>query len=127
MFTPQIKLEHADSRGEIYSISLPGDRELMLLHSNKGSLRGGHAHDVSEVVLLLTGHMRYLKRCDGGEEQAFDVRSGVCIFHEAIEYHLAEFLEDSWLLEWKIGTRKGAWRNIDYEPYRAKVRANAAG
>ena len=44
-FEPTIKLEHADSRGEIYSISLPGDKELMLLHSKAGALRGGHAHD----------------------------------------------------------------------------------
>ncbi len=131
MFTPTIKLEHSDSRGEIYSISFPDNQELMLLHSKAGSLRGGHAHDVDEVVVMLTGRMRYTKSIDdvpeAREEWQWEVKAGDATHHRAGEYHLAECLEDSWLLEWKIDTNKDGWKNIDHEPYRDLVRANANG
>lgn len=125
-FEPQIKLEHSDSRGEIYSLQLPDDRELMLLFSKKGSLRGGHAHDVNEIVVVLTGSMVYKKRDEMGEESSQIVKGGQESYNAAGVYHLAEFLEDSWVLEWKINTNKKGWRNIDYRPYREKVNANAA-
>lgn len=128
MGTPVIKLEHADSRGEIYSITLPGDKELMLLHSKAGTLRGGHAHDVNELVMVLTGKMKYYKKThDEGTEMQFEVGEGRAVYHSKGEYHLAEFIEDSWVLEWKIATDKNSWVNIDYEPYRELVRANAEG
>lgn len=126
-FEPQIKLEHADNRGEIYSITLPGDRELMLLHSKKGSLRGGHAHDVSEVVLLLTGCMRYRKMSEARSEKYEALHGGDASFNQEGEYHMGEFVEDSWLLEWKLAKDKHSWKNIDYPPYREKVNANARG
>ena len=127
-FEPTIKLEHADSRGEIYSISMPGDKELMLLHSKEGALRGGHAHDVDEIVVLLTGRCKYRKHTEvKNREWQVEMMQGDSMFHEAGQYHLAEFLEDSWLLEWKLNTGKGLWRNIDDPEYRAKVNANAAG
>ena len=123
---PAITLEHSDSRGEIFSISLPDNRELMLLHSKPGSLRGGHAHDVSEVIVLLTGRMTYTKTMNDGQDTIRELRGGDCSFNEAMEYHLASFPEDSWLLEFKINTDKKGWKNIDLERYRALVRANAA-
>ena len=46
-FEPKIVLVHEDDRGEMYSISLPGDRELMLLHSKKGTLRGALSFSVA--------------------------------------------------------------------------------
>ena len=126
-FRPTIKLEHADSRGEIYSIALPGDKELMLLHSKAGSLRGGHAHDVSEVVVLLTGVMRYHKVGAGGFEKYQALHGGDASFNQAGEFHMGEFVEDTWLIEYKIGAGKETWRkDVDYEPYRSKVRANSA-
>jgi len=140
MFTPVLKLEHSDARGEIYSIPLPGDKELMLLHSKEGSLRGGHCHDVDEVVLLLTGKMVYHKRKEDGPEKIYeldagtvsrpptDITAGVKLhglsFNPAGEYHMGEFLEDTWLIEYKIGVTKTEWRNIDYEPWRERVKAN---
>lgn len=126
VFTPTIKLEHSDSRGELYSILLPGDRELMLLHSKEGALRGGHCHDVDELVVLLTGKMRYFKKFEEGNERVMEMLAGDVSFNPAGENHMGEFTEDSWVMEWKINTSKGKWRNIDYEPYRNKVRANAA-
>ena len=123
-FTPIIKLEHSDSRGEIYSITLPGDKELMLLHSKAGSLRGGHAHDVDEIVVMLTGRMRYHKRSEDGGEWQDEVKGGDTSFNQVGEYHMGEALEDLWLLEWKIGTDKTGWKNIDYAPWREKVRGN---
>lgn len=127
MFTPVIKLEYADARGEIYSIALPGDKELMLLHSTKGSLRGGHAHDVDEIIVLLTGAMRYTKKAGKiSTEWGEILEGGEASTNERGVYHLAEFLEDTWLLEWKIDTTKNGWKNIDYPEWRERVKANAA-
>mgnify|MGYP001571947171 CR=1 FL=1 len=126
MFTPVIKLENADSRGEIYSISLPDDRELMLLHSKKGTLRGGHSHDVEEIVVFLTGEMQYHKTRDKNIEYGELCQEGDVSYNPVGEYHLGEFLEDTWLLEWKIGTNKNGWKNIDHEAWRERVKATAA-
>jgi len=120
-FIPTIKLEHADSRGEIYSIELPDGQELMLLHSKAGSLRGGHSHSCDEVVVLLSGLMRYHKRGD----DTVIMHGGETSYNPADEVHMGEFLENSWVVEYKLGTHKGDWTQEDYEPYRAKVRASA--
>lgn len=133
METPVFKLEHSDARGEIFSITLPGEQELMLLHSKKGSLRGGHSHDVDEIVVVLTGAMQYSKKTNktrrpgviGGYWEEH-LRGGDSSRNGVGVYHLAEFLEDSWVLEWKINTHKGGWQNIDDEEWREKVKANAA-
>lgn len=123
VFEPTIHQVSADERGEIYAISLPGDRELLLLHSKKGTYRGGHSHDVDEQVLFLTGKMRYYKRSVSGEERVEDVEGGVSSFNPAHEVHMGEFLEDTWLLEWKIGTNKWQWTNRNYAPWRERVDA----
>ena len=124
MSTPSIKLVHADPRGEIYAVELPGEQELMMLHSTAGVFRGGHSHDVDEIVIMLTGKMRYHKRTNDKDERCFDVEGGDVSFNPKGEYHMGEFLEDTWLLEWKIGTNKTGWRNIDYGPWREKVLAS---
>lgn len=125
MDTPIIKLEHSDARGEIYSISLPGDRELMLLHSKAGTLRGGHSHDVDEVVVMLTGKMRYHKLIEGAKQE-IDLEAGQSSYNCAGDIHMGEFLEDSWVIEQKLA-KKGEWKNLDYQPWREKVTANTAG
>ena len=128
MFTPELKLEHADARGEIYSLTLPGDRELLLLHSLPGSFRGGHAHTVDEIVVMLTGVMRYHKRTETGKEDHGEVlKGGQGSFNEKGLVHLGEFVEDTWLLEWKLNTRKGEWKNLDYPEWRERVKAHSAG
>lgn len=123
-FTPTIKLEHADARGEIYSIQLPDDRELMLLHSVPGVFRGGHSHDCKEVVVVLSGEMRYHKREKPGEEPG-ETRAlyagGMVAVNVAGQVHMGEFLRDTWLLEYKQA-KKGDWKQTDYEPFRQKVR-----
>ena len=123
MFTPILKLEHADSRGEIYSITLPDDKELMLLHSKKGTLRGGHSHDVDEVVVLLTGRMLYYK--DGIDGHFEMLIGGEASCNPAWLIHMGEFLEDTWLIEQKLA-KKGEWKNIDHAEWRERVKANAA-
>ena len=127
METPVIRLEHSDARGEIYSISLPGNKELMLLHSKEGSLRGGHAHDCGEIVVLLTGAMRYTKK-DGKSSSEWRelLEGGEASTNEAGVYHLAEFLEDSWVVEWKINTTRNAWKNINDKAWRERVKVNVA-
>ena len=115
---PSIKLEHADARGEIYSIILPGNREIMLLRSNPGALRGGHSHSCDEIVVLLSGRMVYHKQVDREFMTAGDVS-----FNRAGDIHMGEFLEESWVIEAKLA-EKGAWSQTDYEPMREKVRAS---
>ena len=125
---PTITKVHEDSRGEMYTINLPGDRELMLLFSKQGSLRGGHSHDVPESVMVLSGRMRYHKLFMPDFPATFSTLSdGDASGNRAGEIHMGEFLEDTWLIEWKVGTTKAGWKNTNYEPWREKVRANGAG
>ena len=129
MEEPSITLEHKDNRGEIYSISLPGNRELMLLFSKAGVFRGGHSHDVNEVVVLLSGKMKYYKRAiqgDGevGVEQVMTLMPGDVSRNMAGVIHMGEFLEDSWVIEQKF-SEKDAWTQQDFEPYRQMVRESA--
>ena len=126
MFKPEITLEHSDSRGEIYSISLPNQREIMLLHSNPGSLRGGHSHDCDELVVVLTGKMRYHKTRADGKEWKSDLMDGETSFNPADQIHMGEFLEDTWVMEFKLA-KKGEWRQTNFDPYRERVETNAAG
>ena len=124
-FEPKITRVSADARGEIYSISLPGNRELMLLHSVAGTMRGGHSHTVPEAVMVLSGKMRYHK-LHHGEDAADLLMDGDWSTNAAGEVHMGEFIGDTWLIEWKIGTSKTGWQSVDYEPWRAKVRASAS-
>jgi len=121
---PHIKLEHSDSRGEIYSISLPKNQELMLLFSKAGVFRGGHSHDCDEIVVLLSGKMRYHKRInDTDVTQEMD--GGSASFNPAGEIHMGEFLEDSWVVEYKLAPNKDSWTQENYGPYREQVIANS--
>lgn len=121
MFTPEIKLELADDRGEIYSISLPDNREMMLFHCKAGYLRGGHSHDADERMVLLTGKMVYHKLDQDGERSDVLV-DGDSSFNPAGTIHMGEFLEDTWLFETKMSAQNGTWSTTDYEPYREHVR-----
>ena len=124
MAEPTITKVHEDSRGEMYAIAL-GDRELILLHSRAGSVRGGHSHDVPEQVMVLTGKLQYHKLSETGLEVIAVLREGECSYNAAGEIHMGEFPEDSWILEWKICPDKHTWRNTDYAPWRGKVMAHA--
>ena len=123
--SPSIKMVSSDARGEIYVVTLPGDRELLLLHSVAGTLRGGHSHDVDEVVTVLSGELVYHKLEKGGGEQLSMLRAGETSFNKAGEVHMGEFITDVWLTEWKIAAHKGTWSNKDYAPWREKVLAHA--
>jgi hypothetical protein len=124
-FRPTIELVSEDARGEIYAINLPGDRELMLLHSNAGTLRGGHSHDVPEDVMVLTGEMKYHKKVYTRGQGVRFMREGSYSHNRSGVNHMGEFLEDSWLIEWKRCKDKNSWKNTNYAPWRTKVQANA--
>ena len=124
-FTPTITRVSEDARGEMYAITLPGNRELMLLHSKQGSLRGGHAHDVDEAVVVLSGAMLYHKRAGSGEMTGV-LKEGGYSFNPKGLAHMGEFLGDTWLIEVKMA-QIGNWRNIDDPAWREKVAANSAG
>ena len=121
---PTIKLEHTDARGEIYSISLPDNRELMLIHSKTGAFRGGHSHSCDEIVVMLSGSMRYHRT-----NQDYPLSSPQLMWQGGISHnranqdHMGEFLEDSWLIEYKFA-EKGSWTQTDFEPMRERVRAS---
>ena len=114
----------ADERGEIYVVNLPDDRELVLLHSVKGSQRGGHSHNVDEVVVLLSGKMAYHKRSGSSRETMEVMHAGDSSFNNAGLIHMAVFLEDSWVMEQKLA-KKGEWENQNYQPWRSKVTASS--
>ena len=116
-----LTLEHFDARGALYRLLLPTNQELLLFFSKAGSLRGGHSHNVPEIVVLLTGKLKYIKR-HGEKEEVFELSAGQVAWHSPGEIHMAEFLEDSWLVEFKINSLVGEWVTTDYEPYREKVR-----
>lgn len=122
IFTPDIKLEQADERGEVYSISLPDNRELMLFHSKAGYLRGGHSHDVDEVVIMLSGRMNYYKTPHDKLSHIVDMQPGDTSRNCAEEPHMGDFLEDSWLIEYKINTPARSAVDTDYEPYKKRMR-----
>ena len=120
---PTITLVHQDVRGEIYSITLPDNRELMLLHSKAGTFRGGHSHDCDEIVVLVSGKMRYHKKRHE-VDVVRELHSGDSSFNRAGEVHMGECLTDCWITEMKYA-EKDSWTQTDYEPYRARVRESA--
>ena len=118
-----MRLVHKDARGEMYVVELP-EGEMLLLFSRSGALRGGHSHTIPEVITVLSGKMRYHK-IEAGEERTVLLTDGDSSFNAADVVHMGEFLEDTWLIEWKIGARRTGWKDTNYEPWRAKVRASA--
>ncbi len=112
-----------DKRGANYRIILPGKRELVLIFTRAGYWRGGHFHDADEVALMLRGKMEYFKRTADGKDLTFEVSKGQSYENKAGEPHVGHFLEDSWLLDWKIDACIGEFTTTDYEPYRARVRS----
>ena len=117
---PTLELVHSDARGEMYSISLPGDRELMLLFSRKGTRRGGHSHSVPETIMLLDGKMRYHKLNADCPRPPEELGPGDCSRNEAGEVHMGEFTEPTWLIEFKLA-KKGEWTQENYIPWRRLV------
>ena len=120
MFVPELKLEHSDSRGEIYSIELPDGHELMLLHSTPGAWRGGHSHDCNEIVVLLSGEMDYWKRVSD-RDVIHSLEDGEASYNTAGQIHMGHFKADSWVVEYKLA-KKGERTQTDFEPYRRAVR-----
>lgn len=122
---PTLKLIHQDSRGEMYQILLPTGQEIMLLHSNAGAVRGGHSHTALEMVTLVTGELLYHKKFSlHGDAEQFSLIPGECIVNWPHQPHYGEFLQDSWLIEFKYGPNSavGQWENVDHEPFRKMVR-----
>lgn len=108
----------------MYSITFPGEHELILLHSKAGTLRGGHSHTVPEHVLVLSGRMLYHRLTETGKEQVEELLDGTASFNPAGAVHMGEFPEDTWVLEYKLA-RKGEWSNVNYPAWREKVNASS--
>lgn len=121
-----VKLEQADARGEIYSLLLPTGEELMLFHCKAGYLRGGHSHNVPEVVMVLSGQLTYYKKKGLEVVMMAGGLPGKVIWNLPGVPHMAEFLEDSWVIEYKIGTPAGTAVTTSYPPFRDQVDARMA-
>lgn len=124
---PDLQLVHKDARGELYAIDLPDNRELMLLFSKAGTLRGGHSHSCPEQVMVLSGRMHYHKlKVLGGitTPEATLLTAGEVSFNPAGVIHLGNFVEDTWLIELKLA-RKGEWTQKNYPPWRERVNASS--
>lgn len=120
--TLKLELVHQDARGDIYRVLLPGNRELMLFRCVKGYLRGGHSHDCDEMIILLSGKMRYRKWVNGAEEVT-ELEAGQVSYNPAGVPHMGEFLEESWVLDWKLrGVTAGGFLTTDFETFRKLVR-----
>ena len=119
---PRLELVHRDDRGDIYRILIPPDIEVMLFRCVAGHLRGGHSHTAPEIVSLLAGRMNYHRIVDGVPE-VLELRPGDVRVNQPGDPHMGEFLEDSWVIEWKFGPNGGIgdWQTINYPPMRALV------
>ena len=114
---PTITPIYQDKRGKAWSIKFDG-RELVLIYSKAGAYRGGHYHTKPEVSLLLTGKAEYTKKI-GKEEYQFVQTPGHLLTNDALEPHLAHFLADSWLIDWK--TAEGEYLTVNIPKYRKIV------
>mgnify|MGYP001562304250 FL=1 len=124
---PRLEHVHSDARGDIYRLLVPPKLEIMLFRCKAGFKRGGHRHTAHEVVSLLSGRMNYHKVIDG-QPQVEEKLPGAVMVNKPDEPHMGEFLEDSWVIEWKYGPDGGIgdWQTIDYEPLRAQTRPSTS-
>ncbi len=96
----------------------------MLIHSVAGAKRGGHSHNCPETVMLLTGKMRYSKvdvlgdRPDLSNPIKTLLHEGESSMNSRGVSHMGEFLEDTWLIERKLGVEAHSAIDTDYEPFR---------
>lgn len=131
MIEPTLEKVHEDERGAIYSITLGPDNEMLLIFSKKGALRGGHSHNCDEVTLLLSGSMQYHKADLAlveanwhTSEWTEEVKAGELQSNPAGIAHLGEFLEDSWLLDWRMGAKTSEIVTTNYAPLRDRIEAS---
>lgn len=123
---PTLTKVHEDERGTIYAITLGDpDQELLLIHSKAGSLRGGHAHNCNEITTLLLGRMTYHKVDSDGKPETLELLAGQHNVNVAGMPHMAEFREDSWIIDWRLGTPTSKIVTTNYKPLRDRVEAQA--
>ncbi len=101
----------------------------MIFYCKAGHCRGGHFHDCDEMIVLLSGKMRYHKWIDGKEEITY-LAEGETSYNPAGVPHMGEFLEDSWIIDWKVGdlakSQIGGFITTNFEPFREQVRRSIA-
>lgn len=120
MEEPKFEKIFSDERGASYRVVFD-NRELVLIFSKAGAMRGGHSHDRPETSMLLTGKVHYWKKTVDGKETEFDELPGEALHNEPGEIHLGKFLEDSWLIDWKVDSKIGEWTTTNYAPYRDRI------
>lgn len=120
---PKFEKISEDKRGANYRVLLPNGQELVLIYTRAGCSRGGHSHDVSEVAMVLTGKMKRISNAFGpGKDKEKVLGPGGVYYNAPGEAHMGTFLEDSWLIDWKIGAKAGEFTTVDYPPFREAVK-----
>eukprot|EP00270_Netrium_digitus_P018090 TRINITY_DN6818_c0_g2_i1.p1 TRINITY_DN6818_c0_g2~~TRINITY_DN6818_c0_g2_i1.p1 ORF type:complete len:145 (-),score=25.33 TRINITY_DN6818_c0_g2_i1:31-444(-) len=115
---------YSDSRGDIFRISIGGDKFVNLMRTAGGVLRSGDVHNCTQFDVILSGRtrLRLMNMERGGET--------VCEYDGAYNYiaiparvpHLFEFMEENYMIKW-WDCDFHAWH---YKPYREKIQISTA-
>lgn len=89
------EFRHADDRGCLLQLVSQGWKQVNVIHSVKGSIRGGHYHkNNKELFYVVSGAFRLI--LDRGEEQAeYSITKGMMFVIPEDVMHTFEYLEDT--------------------------------
>jgi len=111
-----LKMEkvHEDKRGEIYVISMPDGKDIVINTTKKGYARGGCYHAINDEFFMVLKGM--VKLWIGNEYEMYHEGMSASIPHN--EPHMMRAQEDSITIEWG-STREE--KNTYYPEYRKRV------
>lgn len=113
------KFEGKDKRGKVWSFKISETplKEIMILYTKKGALRGGAVHSVVENRVVLEGRIK-MKELREEREIEYEMKEGDFAWTEKEVPHLMESLTESWVMEWHPAGKK----NWIHEKYRNVVK-----
>lgn len=90
--------EFADERGKLTQLVHEGYKQINVVHSKAGTLRGGHCHKLNkEAFYIIEGSLELTVRKDGVEEKyTFGAEDMFAI--KALVYHDFRYLSDTILV-----------------------------
>ena len=110
-----------DSRGKIFAMEDEGKQFANIITIKEGMSRGGHFHDVAEVINVLDGKIAFsqINPNGKGKETVDTFSAGEQIVIEPGMAHMITAKEDSLILE-----NRGPCKTEAYAPYRNVVERN---
>lgn len=89
------EFKHADDRGCLLQLVSQGWKQVNVIHSAKGSIRGGHYHkNNKELFYVVSGAFRLI--LDRGKKHAeYPITKGMMFVIPADVMHTFEYLEDT--------------------------------